>query len=71
MSDTFVADRLPSPEAQPQFLLLDYPARLNAAVELLKGGAPDALAVVNERGRWTYGQLDDYSGRIARLIVEE
>jgi 2-aminobenzoate-CoA ligase len=71
MSDTFVADRLPPPEAQPQFLLLDYPARLNAAVELLKGGAADALAVVNERGRWTYAQLDDFSGRIARLLVDE
>lgn len=71
MSDTFVADRLPPPEAQPQFLLLDYPARLNAAAELLKGGAPDALAVVNERGRWTYAQLDDFSGRIARLLVDE
>ena len=28
MTDTFVADRLPPPEAQPQFLLLDYPPRL-------------------------------------------
>ena len=40
-------------------------------MELLKGGAPDALAIVNEHGRWTYADLDDFSGRIARLLVEE
>jgi 2-aminobenzoate-CoA ligase len=50
---------------------LRYPERLNAAAELLKGGAPDALAVVNDRGSWTYGDLDDFSGRIARLLVDE
>jgi 2-aminobenzoate-CoA ligase len=71
MIDTFVSDRLPPAEQQPHFLLLDYPARLNAAVELLKGGAADALAVVNDHGRWTYAQLDAYSGRIARLLVDE
>ena len=38
---------------------------------MLKGGAPDALAVVNDHGRWTYADLDDFSGRIARLLVEE
>ena len=29
--DSFVRDRLPPAELQPEFLLLDYPARLNAA----------------------------------------
>ena len=53
MIDRFVHDRLPPLDRQPEFLLLDYPERLNAAAELLKGGAPDALAVVNDRGRWT------------------
>lgn len=71
MIDTFVRDRLPPPEQQPEFRLLDYPEQLNAAAELLKGGAPDALAVVNSHGRWTYGFMDDLSGRIARLLVEE
>jgi 2-aminobenzoate-CoA ligase len=71
MTDRFVVDRLPPPDQQPQFLLLDYPARLNAAAELLAGGAPEALAVVNDRGGWTYRELDDFSGRIARLLVEE
>jgi 2-aminobenzoate-CoA ligase len=69
--DSFVRDRLPTPDQLPEFLLLDYPARLNAAAELLKGGAPDALAVTNDHGRWTYAELDHFSGRIARLLVDE
>jgi len=75
MRDTFVDDRLPRPELLPEFRFdlpeLQYPDRLNAAAELLKGGTPDALAVVNAHGRWSYGELDDFSGRIARLLVEE
>jgi 2-aminobenzoate-CoA ligase len=73
--DSFVRDRLPAPELLPEFRFdlpeLRYPERLNAAVELLKGGAQDALAVVNDQGRWTYAELDDFSGRIARLLVEQ
>jgi 2-aminobenzoate-CoA ligase len=73
--DSFVRDRLPPPELLPEFRFdlpeLNYPERLNAAAELLKGGAPDALAAVNDQGRWTYAELDDFSGRIARLLVEE
>jgi len=75
MYDSFVRDRLPPPELLPEFRFdlpeLQYPERLNAAAELLKGGAADALAVINDHGRWTYAQLDDFSGRIARLLVEE
>ena len=69
--DSFVRDRLPPPDQQPEFLLLHYPERLNAAAELLKGGQPDDLAIVNGHGRWTYAELGDFSGRIARLLVEE
>jgi 2-aminobenzoate-CoA ligase len=69
--DSFVRDRLPPLDQQPEYLLLDYPERLNAAVELLRVGKADDLAVVNDHGRWTYGQLDDFSGRIARLLVEQ
>jgi 2-aminobenzoate-CoA ligase len=69
--DSFVRDRLPPADQQPEFLPLDYPERLNAAAELLKGGAPDNLAVVNAFGGWTYGDLDAFSGCIARLLVEE
>jgi 2-aminobenzoate-CoA ligase len=73
--DSFVRDRLPPPELLPKFRFdlpeLHYPERLNAAAELLKGGAPEALAVVNEHGRWAYSELDAFSGRIARLLVGE
>lgn len=73
--DSFVRDRLPPPELLPEFRFdlpeLQYPERLNAAAELLKGGDPRALAVINDQGRWTYSELDDFSGRIARLLVEE
>jgi len=75
MTDNFVRDRLPPPDLLPEFRFdlpeLEYPERLNAAAELLKCGAPDALAVVNEHGRWNYAELDDFSGRIARLLVDE
>src|SRR4029453_1864119 len=71
MYDSFVRDRLPPPDLQPEFLALDYPEWLNAAAELLRGGAPGDLAVVNAHGRWTYAELDAFSGRIARLLVEE
>jgi 2-aminobenzoate-CoA ligase len=73
--DSFVRDRLPPPELLPEFHFdlpeLHYPERLNAAAELLNGGAADALAIVNSHGRWTYAELDNFSGRIARLLVEE
>jgi len=75
MRDNFVRDRLPPADEQPEFLFdlpeLQYPARLNAAVELIDKGDPDRLAVINEAGRWTYGEMKDLSDRIARLLVEE
>jgi 2-aminobenzoate-CoA ligase len=75
MYDSFVRDRLPPPELLPEFPFdlpeVQYPERLNCAAELLKGGDPTSLAVVNDHGRWTYGELDHFSGRIARLLVEE
>ena len=73
--DSFVRDRLPPPELLPEFRFdlpeVKYPERLNCAAELLKGGDPQALAVINDHGRWTYAELDHFSGRIARLLVEE
>ena len=73
--DSFVRDRLPPPGLLPEFRFdlpeLDYPDQLNGAAELLKGGRPGATAVINELGRWTYAELDDFSGRIARLLIEE
>jgi 2-aminobenzoate-CoA ligase len=74
-ADTFVRDRLPPIEQQPEFLFglpeLQYPEALNAAVELMKGGAPDMPAVINDAGSWTFAEIDDLSSRIARLLVEE
>jgi len=73
--DSFVRDRLPPPKLLPEFRFdlpeLKYAERLNAAGELLKTGVPDGLAVLNDHGRWTNCDLDDFSGRIARLLVEE
>ncbi len=69
--DDFVERRLPKPDQLPRFDLLDYPEHFNAAEQLLRGGKPDDLAIVNEHGRWTYGQLDETSGKIARLLVDE
>ena len=73
--DTFVRDRLPPEDAQPDFLFdlpeLKYPERLNAAVQLIDGQPADALAVVNDMGEWTYGQMRSLSDRIARLLTEE
>ncbi len=75
MRDRFVEERLPSPDQLPEFRFdlpdVQYPEFLNAAAELLKGGAPDAPAIVNDHGRWTYADLDNFSGRVARLLVEE
>ncbi|MEA3065599.1 MAG: 2-aminobenzoate-CoA ligase, partial [Sphingomonadales bacterium] len=74
-ADTFVRDRLPPAEAQPEFLFdlpeLQYPERLNAAVELIDRSDPEALAVINAAGRWTYGEMRGLSDRIARVLVEQ
>ena len=73
--DSFVRDRLPPPEAQPEFRFdlpeLQYAERFNAAVELIDQAPADSIAVINENGSWTYGELKEMSDRIARLLVEE
>jgi len=79
MIDDFVARNLPPRDQWPEFRFdlpaLQYPVRLNAAVELLDRavaeGDGDRLAVVNADGSWTYAALKDLSDRIARLLVEE
>jgi 2-aminobenzoate-CoA ligase len=73
--DSFVRERLPPLEAQPEFRFdlpeLRYPERLNAAVALIANAPPDAPAVINDAGTWTYGDMHALSDRIARLLVEE
>ena len=62
-------------ELQPDFLFLlpelQYPERLNAAVELIDRNDPAALAMLNDSGSWTYGEMADLSDRIARLLTEQ
>jgi 2-aminobenzoate-CoA ligase len=74
MIDSFIRDRLPPSDQQPEYLFdlpeLRYPEQLNAAVELIDRHDPGALAVINDAGSWTYGQMKDLSDRIARLLVE-
>ena len=73
--DNFIRDRLPRADQQPDFLFdlpeLHYPERLNAAVELIDKQDPGALAVLNDAGAWTYGEMKDLSDRIARRLVEQ
>ena len=77
--DTFVSDNLPPPEQLPEFLFstaeLQFPARLNCAVELLDKkiaeghGASNAFLTPNEV--WSYRDLYEQSNRIARVLVED
>ena len=77
--DTFVRDNLPAPEQLPEFLFdteeLQFPARLNCAVELLDKkiaqgcGASNALLTPDEV--WTYRDLYEKSNRIARVLVDD
>src|SRR4051794_25411420 len=60
--DTFARDRLPPPEAWPDLLLLDYPERLNAAVELL---AHEGTAIA---GGWSYAELNERASAIAGVL---
>jgi|TARA_R100000501_G_scaffold17783_2_gene33869 2-aminobenzoate-CoA ligase len=73
--DTFVRDALPAPEEQPEFLFtiseLQYPDKLNAAAELIDTVDPARIAVANDAGNWTYGEMSGLSDRIARLLVEK
>ena len=77
--DTFVRDNLPPPGQLPEFLFsteeLQFPARLNCAVELLDKkiaeghGAGNAILTPNEV--WSYQDLFEKSNRIAHVLVDE
>lgn len=77
--DDFVSRHLPPPEDWPEISFdlpeLRYPDRMNAAVELLDkavaGGEGERLALVNDGGSWTYGELKRQSDRIAAVLVGE
>ena len=78
--DTFARDRLPPPEALPEFLFelpaLQFPERLNCAAELLdrhvSEGRGDRLCLRAPGGvRWTYADLQRAANRIAHVLVED
>ena len=66
---------MPPVSAMPEFLFelpqLHYPELLNAGAELTARAPSTALAIVNDAGSWTYGELNQLSDRIARILVEE
>lgn len=79
MNDYYVSQHLPDAADLPEFLFdlagLDYPDRLNAAVELVDtavaagDGARIAIRTSTD-GAISYADLKDRSDRIARLLVE-
>jgi 2-aminobenzoate-CoA ligase len=77
--DTFARDNLPPPEQWPDFLLmlpeLQYPDRLNCAVELLdrwvEGGDGDRPCLISPAETLTYSQLAERVNRIANALTRE
>jgi 2-aminobenzoate-CoA ligase len=79
--DTFARDHLPPPELLPVIDFsglpgeLDYPPRLNCAVELLdrmaEAGHADRTAFVWDGGRWTYREVVERSNRIAAVLRDQ
>ncbi len=77
--DTFVRDRLPPPELQPEFLFelpeLRYPEQLNCAEVLLdrwvEEGKGDRVAVRAPGVTWTYRELWARANQVAWVLVEE
>ncbi|MEE8334449.1 MAG: AMP-binding protein, partial [Alphaproteobacteria bacterium] len=80
-TDTFILDNLPPEDLWPEMdysvlpELAAYPARMNAAVELLdrmaegNGGARPAVHFGDET--WSYSDLLDRANRIARVLTED
>jgi 2-aminobenzoate-CoA ligase len=75
--DTFARDNLPPRAEWPDLLLdrFDYPARLNAAVELtdrmVERGFGDHTALIGNGRRRTYKELADWTNRIAHALAED
>ena len=78
-ADSFARDHLPPPEQWPDLLLdspdVQYPERLNAAVELLdrhvEGGLGDAIALRNDEACCTYYQLYVRVNQIAHVLRDD
>ncbi len=76
--DTFAREHLPPIELWPVMKAigipdLDYPTRLNAAVELLdrhvESGSGARPCLRTDKEVWSYRKLFEYSNRIANLLV--
>ena len=77
-TDTFARDRLPAPDALPEFLFelpaLQFPDRLNCAFELLgrrieQGWGPRRCLIGDDGTVWTYADLHDQAQRVAGVLV--
>jgi 2-aminobenzoate-CoA ligase len=75
--DTFTRDNLPPRDHWPDLLLdrFEYPARLNAAVELtdrmVERGFGDHTALIGNGRRRTYKELADWTNRIANALAQD
>jgi 2-aminobenzoate-CoA ligase len=77
--DTFTADNLPNEADLPEFLFdlpeLQYPDKLNAAVELIdkavSEGYGDKIAIYANAKNWTYSEISLTSNQIANVLVND
>ncbi|MGH8894301.1 MAG: AMP-binding protein [Actinomycetes bacterium] len=78
--DTFSRDHLPPLDEWPELLFelpdVQYPQRLNCAVELLdavveRHGADRPCLLAPGGDRWSYGDLVRASNKVARVLVED
>ena len=73
--DTFARDHLPPREQWPDLLFtlpeLEYPERMNAAVELLDGRFDERPCIHGDDETWTYAELRDRAERIAGVLVDD
>jgi 2-aminobenzoate-CoA ligase len=69
--DTFARDNLPPREQWPVLFEMDYPARLNAAAELLPERFAARPCVHAEGETWTYAEVRERAEGVARALVDE
>jgi len=78
--DTFCRDNLPARDLWPEFRFerpdLQYPPRLNAAVELLDAtaarfGGERPCLLAPDGTRWTYAEVAARANRIAHVLVDD
>lgn len=79
--DTFIRDNMPTPDLWPEMdysvlpELAAYPARFNAAAEILDkqvaAGYADKPALMFGDETWTYAELLERTNRIANVLVED